>query len=209
MCSRQTQTVRALTAVDVRGQVAAGVDPRVAWERCGKPKGEAGIQNMRKRGMKRRKSAPAPPPALAPAERAKNKAKLGRGKPAKGYRLNSAQVKVEAGKQAAAKEQWGQVYVKAVAEWQSRVAAGKTGKGHESADVVAAKFEVPAGTKPITGNMVKWAVREGRVDRPPQKRGPARDLPDELVQGLADFAQLKQVGLGGFIPDLTGTDELG
>ena len=36
-------------------QVAQGMDPRAAWEACGKPKGEAGIQNVRKRGLKARK----------------------------------------------------------------------------------------------------------------------------------------------------------
>ena len=35
--------------------MAEGVDPREAWKRCDKPKGEAGIQNIRKAGFKLRK----------------------------------------------------------------------------------------------------------------------------------------------------------
>ena len=75
-------------------QVAEGVDARTAWERCGKPKGDKGIQNIRKRGLKLRKIAAPPPPARAATKR-KSKGGLGKGKPAKGFRLSSKQAKVK------------------------------------------------------------------------------------------------------------------
>ena len=55
--------------VRASGQVAEGVDPREAWKRCDKPKGEAGIQNIRKAGFKLRKLgtvAPKQPSAAEP-----------------------------------------------------------------------------------------------------------------------------------------------
>ena len=66
--------------------MAAGVDARVAWERCGRPRGEAGIQNIRKRGNKLRTETPKLPPAAAAVNRPKNVGP-GKGKPCKGYRL--------------------------------------------------------------------------------------------------------------------------
>jgi hypothetical protein len=41
--------------------------------------------------------------------------------------------------------------------------------------------------------MLLRAVRDGRAGKPPRKRGPARDIPDELVNAVAGYAMLKQV----------------
>ena len=174
-------------------QVAEGVDAREAWTRCGKPKGQAGIRNIRKQGHKLRKlaavapklrSAAAPPKPLGP----------GKGKSAKGYRLKPAQLKIEQGLQQHAKQQWDKIYAAGTAAWASRVAVGQTGKGHESADSFAATLEVPAGSKRITGGMLKKAVQDGRAGKAPKKRGRSPALPAELIAALAGYAMLKQVG---------------
>ena len=111
-------------------QVAEGVDAREAWARCGRPHGEAGIQNIRKRGHRLRTSTPAPPPVdaavdAAAADRGKQQGP-GKGKPAKGYRLKPTQLKVEQEKQQLAREQWEQVYAEATTGWAARIAAGKS-----------------------------------------------------------------------------------
>ena len=86
------------------------MDARTAWERCGKPKGEPGIQNIRKQGMKQRKQRAAgeePPPARAATARAKQKGP-GRGIPKKGYRLKPAMAKIEHTAKVLARQQWEQ-----------------------------------------------------------------------------------------------------
>ena len=129
-------------------------------------------------------SAAEPPKPLGP----------GKGKSAKGYRLKPAQLKIEQGLQQHAKQQWDKIYAAGTAAWASRVAAGQTGKGHGSADSFAATLEVPAGSKRITGGMLKKAVQDGRAGKAPKKRGPSPALPAELVAALAGYAMLKQVG---------------
>ena len=62
----------------------------------------------------------------------------------------------------------------------------------QSAAEFAASVEVPAGSQPITKYMLLRAVRDGRAGKPPRKRGPARDIPDELVNAVAGYAMLKQ-----------------
>ena len=142
----------------VSGQAAEGVDPREAWVRCGKPKGEAGIQRIRKAGFKLRKPQPVLPPR-APAKPSEPTGP-GKGMPAKGYRLTSTQLKKEQVAQQKAKQEWDAVYAVATVEWQRRVAAGMTGRGQQSAADFAASVEVPAGSKPITKYMLLGALRE-------------------------------------------------
>ena len=139
-----------------------------------------------------RKTAPEPPPARAAAAR-KKEAGPGRGKPAKGFRLNGRMRKREHAAKLAVRQQYEEIWVQATGEWQSRVAAGKVGKGHASADEVAKMFPTPAGCKNITGRMLRDAVNEGRAGRAQKKRGPDADLPDELVAATAGFAELRQV----------------
>lgn len=94
-------------------------------------------------------STPAPPPVAAAvdaaaADRGKQQGP-GKGKPAKGYRLKPTQLKVEQEKQQLAKKQWGQVYAEATAGWAARIAAGKVGRGHQTAaDFAAAVLVGPA-----------------------------------------------------------------
>jgi len=115
---------------------------REAWVRCGKPKGEAGIQRIRKAGFKLRKPQPVLPPR-APAKPSEPTGP-GKGMPAKGYRLTSTQLKKEQVAQQKAKQEWDAVYAVATVEWQRRVAAGMTGRGQQSAADFAASVEVPA-----------------------------------------------------------------
>ena len=192
--------IRASPLISAPEQVAEGVDAREAWARCGRPHGEAGIQNIRKRGHRLRTSTPAAPPVAAAvdaaaADRGKQQGP-GKGKPAKGYRLKPTQLKVEQEKQQLAREQWEQVYAEATTGWAARIAAGKVGRGHQTAADFAAGFEVPADCKPITGPMLKHAVSEGRAGQAPKKRGPSSGIPDALVNAVARFAQLKQVAGG-------------
>ena len=119
-----------------------GCRPREAWVRCGKPKGEAGIQRIRKAGFKLRKPQPVLPPR-APAKPSEPTGP-GKGMPARGYRLTSTQLKKEQVAQQKAKQEWDAVYAVATVEWQRRVAAGMTGRGQQSAADFAASVEVPA-----------------------------------------------------------------
>ena len=142
------------------------VSPREAWEGCGKPKGEAGIQNIRKRAREER----ARPQAAPPPEPRRAASGPGRGVPKAGFRLRKEQRTVIVQQQKDLKQQYAQAYADATADWQRRVSAGKMGKGFDSADVVAAKYEVPEGKK-LTGEMLKQAVRDGRAGQPPPMRG--------------------------------------
>jgi len=173
-------------------QVAAGVDAREAWRRCGMPKGEPGIQNIRKRGHALRTRSPDPEPEPPPP--AVEKRGLGKGVPAKGYRLSPSQKKTDDAAKEEARAAYYKVHVAATTEWAKRFLAGKTGKGFESADVVAASFQeqLPVGFK-LTGSMLKLAVNKGRAGKLPGKRGPKPDLPASLVDAVAGYAQLKQV----------------
>ena len=95
-----------------------GVSARSAWEQCGKPNGEAGIQNIRKAGkslkVQREKQAEAEPepepwePEATPGP--------GKGHPVAGFRLRPDQV----AKQRAAKEEedreYAEVYMQATAQ---------------------------------------------------------------------------------------------
>jgi len=103
-----------LIPVGGSGQVAAGVDPRDAWERCGKPKGEAGIQNIRKRAREER----ARPQAAPPPEPRRAASGPGRGVPKAGFRLRKEQRTVIVQQQKDLKQQYAQVYADATADWQ-------------------------------------------------------------------------------------------
>ena len=54
------------------------------------------------------------------------------------------------------------------------------------------RLEVPAGSRPITGGMLKLAVQEGRAGRAP-KQGRSAAVPASLVSAVAGYAMLKQV----------------
>ena len=110
--------------------VLRGVSPREAWERCGKPKGEAGIQNIRKRAREER----ARPQAAPPPEPRRAASGPGRGVPKAGFRLRKEQRTVIVQQQKDLKQQYAQAYADATADWQRRVSAGKTGKGFASTD---------------------------------------------------------------------------
>ena len=75
--------------------VAEGIAPRQAWQQCGEPAGEAGIQNVRKRGRKLTAAAVSKPVAssevLPHAEAPTTPAGFDKGKPKLGYRLSSGQ----------------------------------------------------------------------------------------------------------------------
>ena len=183
--------------------------PRAAWEACGCPRGEAGIQNIRARGMNargekahestlqaiasERDNQPAAD-AVLPATEPIETTATALGVPQKGFRLSTTQLAKERSIMAANKAAYDRAYVAATLEWQQMVLSGKCGRGDSCSDAVATRFSntLPIGCKKITGRSLKNAVAQDRCGQPPAARGPKRGLPSALVQAVADFATLKQ-----------------
>ena len=68
--------------------VANGVSPRQAWEQCGMPNGEHGIQNIRKGGRELKAQRAAQQEEVVVAEPEQGPAGPGKGHPAAGFRLS-------------------------------------------------------------------------------------------------------------------------
>ena len=182
------------------------MDAREAWQACDCPKGESGIQNIRKRGMQlRRTPAIITPEIIAPeiitpedtvaTTCATEAACTTVGVPQKGFRLNTSQLAKQNSIDAHAKAAYDRAYIAATLEWQQMVREGKCGKGDSCADAVAARYAntLPVScTRKLTGRSLKGALAEGRCGQAPAARGPKRSMPATLVQAVADFAMLKQ-----------------
>ena len=187
-------------------QVANGMDARSAWEVCGEPKGEAGIQNIRKRGMKLRQQMQADlsaPPTEAAADAPQDEEVataqavevFGKGKPVKGFRLGSNQLAKTKSMADNLKRLYNMAYVAATNEWADMVANGTSGKRKGgSADSVAARYNatLPSDCKQLTGRALMNALLQGRQGVAPRNPGPATRLPADLIQSIADFSALKQ-----------------
>lgn len=114
---------------------AGGVSARKAWEDCGQPNGEPGIQNNRKAGKalavaRAQPQEPTPEPELEEAVVAAEPAKgPGKGHPCAGFRLPSAQVAKQLEAKEAAEKEYAALYMEATAYWRDLVSRGATGKG--------------------------------------------------------------------------------
>ena len=176
--------------------------PREAWELCGEPGDEAGIQNVRKRGaaLRDRQQLVLPAPAGADSTgdaAGKNATTPGSsGRKKETFRLKTAQVKKRELALAEIKQAFDVVYAAATKEWETMVAQGTNGKGELSADGVAARFreQLPEGCYfKLTGRSLKHAVAEGRAGRAPGPRNHRPHVPEAFVQSIAQFAQMKQL----------------
>ena len=180
---------------------------REAWEACGRPRGEAAIQNIRAKGMRARgKKAyeeglfqqalehDRPGEDQPVQESPEESAPSGKGIPAKGFRLSTGQLAKQRSLDQAARSAYNAAFVAATLEWQEMVRSGKTGKGDQCADAVALRFtnKLPAGCKKLTGRVLKHSYLKGTCGIAPCGRGPGHSIPSKLVQALADFAALKQ-----------------
>ena len=183
------------------------MDPRAAWEERGSPNGQAGIQNIRKRGFALRikdgidETIRAVGLARAqtrsdspPGEVVEAILKEGKGVPAKGFRLTSIQVQKDQTLKLAARAAHNAAYIAATLEWQLMLRAGKNGKGEDSADGVAARYNasLPDGAWKLSGRMLKDAYRNDHCGIAPGKPGPKHGIPDDVIQIVADYAALKQ-----------------
>ena len=179
--------------------VANGVSARAAWERCGQPNGEKGIQNIRKAGKKRAEEQLAQADQQAgvepePEPTPESGSGPGKGNAAAGYRLRPAQLKQVLVAKAEARAEYNKIYMEATQHWQNLFVSGATGKGKHSADSVAASFSdrLPQGFK-LTGRMLKNALLQGRSGKEPNKPGPKAAIPDSFVLAISSYAQLRQV----------------
>ena len=184
--------------------VSNGVAPRVAWERCGMPNGEAGIQNIRKAG-KKLAATRAADLAEQEEEMQKRTAGPGKGHPAAGFRLRPDQLKSQLQMKRAAAAAWDKVYMEATEKWALLYREGKTGKGELSADGVAFSFKdaVPDGYK-LTGRMLKNALAQGRSGVAQRKPGPKAAIPQEMVDVVGTYASMKQLGGDEQTPRMLG-----
>ena len=189
-------------------QVANGLAVREAWEKSGKPGGDAGIQNVRKHARrirteqaalaaKRAHALRSGTPAEQEAEHDKenDEEQTKKGRPAGGFRLRTDQVQKRRKCEVAANTIWCKVYSQATAEWERLVSTGGAGKGGESADAVAARFNklLPAREeRALTGKILKRALSQGRAGHVPKKPGPKPQLPGALVDSLVNYLQLRQ-----------------
>ena len=188
-----------------------------AWKQCGEPRGEKCIQNIRKRARELREkrlldvvphrggtpAAAATPLPLADAEggeggggeREANRAgSAQRNQPA--FRLRGDQVQKAAQLHQAMKADFNTVYAAATLEWQQLVTSGRSGKGENSADAVAARFNLQlpdSCTRRLSGKILRNRVNEGKAGCGPGQTGPKRTIPDAFVRGLADYAQVHQL----------------
>ena len=186
------------------------MDARAAWEACGKPKGEMGIQNIRKKGAVQRKLDVAKQICLqaardrdarplaqtrAEVERQAEVAVAGKGVPVEGFRLNSTQVAKARAIKAEHRRLYEAAFVAASSEWYEMVQSGKCGRGDNSADAVGHRhsLHLPPDCRRVCGRSLKKAFSKGRSGVAPLPPGPKAAIPVELVQTVADYASLKQV----------------
>ena len=192
-------------------QCVNGMSAYDAWMACGQPRGQAGVQNVRKRAARLNKRitvaveetvveaaaatpAPPPPPQTAVPRTSEGSTKSAKKSPA--FRLRPDQVQKQAARKAEMKAAFDQVYVEATNEYCEMVRTGKCGKGALSADGLAERYsaKLPEGcTKKLTGRSLKNAVREGRVGQAPAVPGRKSKVPDVFVKSIAEYAQMQQL----------------
>lgn len=191
---------------------ASGVSAREAWQQCGQPNGEKGIQNIRKAGRKLalERAAPATPAAETPAAEVgmlhpQTGPGPGKGKPVAGFRLRPDQVARRRAADAAARAAYDAIYKEATAAWADAFRAGKTGKGSMSAEGFAAAYagRIPEGFT-LTGRMLTNALRQGRSGVAQRRPGPAPTIPKEFVESISSYAQLRQVAGDEQTPRMLG-----
>ena len=105
---------------------AQGMSARLAWEQCGRPNGEKGIQNVRKAGKRlaEQRAAEAAPESQPEAA----SVGPGKGHAQAGFRLRSDQVQRQLSIKRAAREEWDKIYCEATAKWAHLYQNGETGK---------------------------------------------------------------------------------
>ena len=163
--------------------------PRQAWEACGQPNGEAGIQNIRRRGLQERKLKAARQICFDVAlERDGKKQsaleqdsegpptddKLGKGKPQKGFRLKPSQLEKVRSQKLSDRFQYDAAYIAATTEWHKLVTSGKAGgkKDGTSAQAIAERYAatLPVGSPKLTARSLYNAYRDGRCGQVCPKR---------------------------------------
>ena len=184
-----------------------GMSAAEAWRACGEPRGKSGVQNIRKRARELRlaqlvalaqpatRANPSTPPAqevvvLAVAASAPRSRK----QPA--FRLRPDQVQKSEQAKLAMREEFDKVYAAATTEWRDLVASGRSGKGENSADAVAARHNalLPDGCeRQLSGKNLRNRMHEGKAGQPPGRPGPKRDIPDEFVLAVSDYVQVQQL----------------
>lgn len=186
--------------------------PRRAWAACGMPQGEKGIQNIRKRGMEKRRSKAAKEicfdvavdtqkKALSSSSAKKNELSveelIGKGKPRVGYRLKSSQLDKARLKKLADRQKFDDAYIAATNEWHGLVTSGRSGGKLDgtTATAVAMRYAstLPVGSPKLTARSLYNAYRDGRCGIACPRKGFSPAIPSEMVQSVADYASLKQV----------------
>ena len=112
------------------------------------------------------------------------------------FRLRPDQVQKEARAQEAMRQAFNQVYADATNAWQELILSGRNGKGENSADGVAARFNalLPDDcARKLSGKILRNRVNEGRAGEAPDAPGPKAAIPVAFVRAVADHAQMCQL----------------
>ena len=173
--------------------VANGAKARDAWEACGCPNGEKAIQNIRQRGLARKRSAEEPgqpeEPALEPELLPPQKKKQ--------YKVyaNARQTEQENARKRKRDDERKEIFKAATRAVAAAKVDGSLGKPGSTYKDIAARHQVqvPEGARPITGPSLMNHGNRHVAGTSPKKTGPAPKLPDALFRGAASFVQLKQV----------------
>ena len=163
--------------------------PKQAWEACGQPNGEAGIQNIRRRGLQERKLKAARQICFNVASERDGKKhsaleqdsegpptddKLGKGKSHKGFRLKPSQLEKVRSQKLSYHFQYDAAYIAATTEWHKLVTSGKAGgkKDGTSAQAIAERYAatLPVGSPKLTARSLYNAYRDGRCGQVCPKR---------------------------------------
>ena len=158
--------------------------PKLAWEACGKPSGEAGIQNIQRRGLEQRrvllaakqisvdvpleKSTTALEDEQAPTiPRSIHDLELpGSGNPRQGFRLKPTQVEATLTKKKILRAAYDAAFIAATNEWHNLVTSGRSGgqKDGTTAKAIAQRYSssLPDGSPKLTARSLYNAYREGR-----------------------------------------------
>ena len=184
-------------------QAANGMSAREAWEHCGKPNGEPGIQNIRKRARllvaeRSGDATDAAPDAMAspPAQEAAPGSGRQSTRKKETFRLRSDQVLKQIAQAEKDREVFDRLFIDATNEWADIVKNGGPKRGDGGAAAVAARYaaHLPEDCKRrLTARSLYNAVSEGRFGVAPLKPGPQRVVPASIVKGAAEFCQLQQI----------------
>lgn len=177
--------------------VVNGMLTRQAWDKCGRPGGEAGIQNIQKRAKRIRDNMGNAAIVVDTAAVEETPGSDEKKRASEVLRLNPVQKKKQREHEQAIKDAFDKTYVAATEEWAELVRTQKNGRGAMSADGIADKYraQLPEGChRKLTGRSLIHPVQQGRVGKAPQARGKKPAIPDSFVKSIAgEFAQLKQL----------------